>query len=171
MIREGTRVSVGGGTVGCSLARWAIGGHGGTTPPAAIRRVARKAQCADRHDDGFLSASCVVLMFPVSVRRAARHSRKGIAVIEIPLGRGYTALIDDQDEEVVRAHKWRVLVQRHTAYAIARLPRKNGRQRTLYMHRLILGAEPGQWVMHVDRDGINNTRANLRTRATSRKPA
>lgn len=86
-------------------------------------------------------------------------------MIEVPLTNGYAAMIDDEDAELVRRHKWRVLVQPHTAYAIAKLPRKDGKQRTLYMHRLIVGAKPGEHVAHIDRNGLNNTRGNLRVRA------
>lgn len=82
-------------------------------------------------------------------------------MIEIPLTRGYAARIDDEDAELVSRFRWRPLVQSHTVYAIARLPRRNGRQRTLYLHRLIVGAKPGERVLHIDRNGLNNTRDNL----------
>ena len=80
---------------------------------------------------------------------------------EIPLTRGYVAIIDDEDAELVSGYRWRVLVQPHTCYAIARLPRLNGKQRTMYLHRLIVGAKPGERVLHADRDGLNATRDNL----------
>lgn len=83
-------------------------------------------------------------------------------MVEIQLTRGYVALIDDDCKHLVRRHKWRPLVQRHTTYAIARLPRRDGKQRTLYMHRLIMGARPGEQVQHIDKDGLNNCCANLR---------
>lgn len=83
-------------------------------------------------------------------------------MVEIPLARGYIALIDDDCEEFVSRHRWRPLIQRYTRYAIARLPRLEGKQRSLYMHRHIVGAKPGEQVRHMDKDGLNNRRANLR---------
>ncbi len=85
-------------------------------------------------------------------------------MIEIPLTRGYAAVIDDEHAELAGGHRWRVLVQPHTCYAVARLPRLFGKQRSLYLHRLILHAGPGERVEHVDRNGLMNCRANLRIR-------
>ena len=89
-------------------------------------------------------------------------------MVEIQLPHGYVAVIDDDDEERVRQHRWRPLVQGRTAYAIARLPRLRGRQRTLYMHRLVVEAKRGERVEHRDCDGLNNTRANLDVRSLLR---
>ena len=89
-------------------------------------------------------------------------------MVEIQLPHGYVALVDDEDEERVRQHRWRPLVEGRTVYAIARLPRLRDKQRTLYMHRLVVEAKPRERVEHRDRDGLNNARANLRVRTTSR---
>lgn len=83
---------------------------------------------------------------------------------EIPLTRGYRAVIDDEYADVAGGYRWRVLVQPHTCYAVARLPRLFGKQRSLYLHRLIVRAGPGERVEHVDHDGLMNCRANLRIR-------
>lgn len=91
-------------------------------------------------------------------------------MIEIRMSRGYSAWIDDGDEELVNQHKWRPLVQGHTTYAVARLPRKDGKQRSLYMHRLITDAKPGERVLHTDRNGLNNTRQNLHVQAARGAP-
>ncbi len=85
-------------------------------------------------------------------------------MIEIPLTRGYAAVIDDEYAEAAGGYRWRVLVQPHTCYAVARLPRLYGKQRSLYLHRLIVNAGPGERVEHVDHDGLMNCRANLRIR-------
>ena len=87
---------------------------------------------------------------------------------EIRLPHGYVAVVDDDDEARVRQHRWRPLGQGRTAYAIARLPRLRGRQRTLYMHRLVVEAKRRERVEHRDGDGLNNARANLQVRTTSR---
>ena len=85
-------------------------------------------------------------------------------MVEIQLTHGYVAVVDDDDEARVRQHRWRPLVQGRTVYAIARLPRLRGRQRTLYMHRLVVDAKPRERVAHRDSDGLNNSRANLDVR-------
>ncbi len=83
---------------------------------------------------------------------------------QIPLTRGYTAVIDDEHAELASGYRWRALVQPHTCYAIARLPRLYGKQRSIYLHRLIVRAGPGERVEHKDHNGLLNCRANLRIR-------
>lgn len=76
-------------------------------------------------------------------------------VREIPVTRGYTAIVDDEDYEAVSAHSW-------CAYqngASTRPQTRVGRA-TFYMHQLILPGHPE--VDHKDGDGLNNCRSNLR---------
>jgi len=89
-------------------------------------------------------------------------------MVEIQLTHGYVAIIDEEDEGRVRQYRWRPLVQQLNVYAIARLPRLRGRQRTLYMHRLVVEAKRGERVSHRDRNGLHNTRANLDVRSVLR---
>lgn len=86
---------------------------------------------------------------------------------EIPLTRGLVALVDDEDYERVNDCKWYATPGHNTFYAQRRGPRDaQGKRATLSMHRLVLDMpvyEPGGLeVDHIDRDGLNNTRANLR---------
>jgi len=137
----------------------AIGAASGGTPfgglpipPSPGRRIARSAiPSTPAH-----AHRRVMLSFPLPVLLG-----KGMTMIEIPLTKGYTARIDDEYAELVSRYRWRALVQSHAVYAIARLPNRDGRQRTLYLHRLVMDAKPGERVLHADRDGLNNTRANL----------
>jgi hypothetical protein len=89
-------------------------------------------------------------------------------MVEIQLPHGYAAVVDDDDEARVRQHRWRPLVQQLNVYAIAPLPRLRGRQRTLYMHRLVVEAKRGERVSHRDRNGLHNTRGNLDVRCVRR---
>lgn len=77
---------------------------------------------------------------------------------EIPLTRGYVALVDDEDYEALRTLKWRVQPSGNTHYAIANV-HNAGRRTTVRMHRMLLS---GGMVDHVNRNGLDNRRENLR---------
>jgi hypothetical protein len=83
-------------------------------------------------------------------------------VREIPLTQGYVALVDDEDYESVSQFNWHALITRHTVYARrwTRMPNR----RIVYLHRMLVCPEGERlWVDHIDGDGLNNTRANLRS--------
>lgn len=68
------------------------------------------------------------------------------------------AEVDAEDYELVSQHKWYLNVSHGIRYAVGRNSRRN-----LAMHRLILGCAPGAYCDHIDGDGLNNRRVNLRT--------
>ena len=63
--------------------------------------------------------------------------------------------IDDDDAWVIVGRRWSIFNPRgsRTAYA-----RSNG----IYLHRLIVGAKAGEEVDHINGDGLDNRRSNLR---------
>ncbi len=71
--------------------------------------------------------------------------------------------IDDEDLERVTQYKWHLYrnPKARTVYAITRT---NGVD--LRMHRLILGARKGEGIDHVNHDGLDNRRENLRMATT-----
>jgi hypothetical protein len=85
-------------------------------------------------------------------------------VREIPLTKGYTALVDDEDYERVSQFNWRANVRKHSriVYAYTNVKRPDGTRTTQYLHRFILDAPEGVMVDHIDGDGLRNTRDNLR---------
>lgn len=82
-------------------------------------------------------------------------------VKEIPLTKGYIALVDDEDYEYINQWKWGVNENKGVVYA-QRTIVVNGRKTTTTMHRNILNVLPGFEVDHKDHCGINNVRSNLR---------
>jgi hypothetical protein len=80
--------------------------------------------------------------------------------VQIPLTQGYVALVDDEDEaRVLEAGSWCAAVRPHTVYAVRAFRRDDGHRTVITLHRFLTG---WSFVDHVDRNGLNNTRANLR---------
>lgn len=78
---------------------------------------------------------------------------------EIPLTRGFVALVDDQDFDWLSQWKWCAKPWTPTlCYAV----RRDSDGRAVAMHRAILTPAQGVQVDHKDGDGLNNQRFNLR---------
>lgn len=78
----------------------------------------------------------------------------------IPLTQGRMAIVDDKDYEWLNQWKWYVYKKRHTYYAV----RMTGfrPQKQIFMHRLILNPPDGFESDHINHNGLDNRRANLR---------
>lgn len=79
--------------------------------------------------------------------------------VRIPLTRGLWALIDMGDLDIVRGKTWHAHVCKGGTYARTWVRDANGKRVGLLLHKAITG-----WPMtdHVDGDGLNNARSNLR---------
>lgn len=75
----------------------------------------------------------------------------------IALTRGKTATVDDADFHGLSLHRWHCTAHRGGGYAAARIGGK-----LFYMHAVILGTPKGMSTDHIDGNGLNNTRSNLR---------
>ena len=75
----------------------------------------------------------------------------------------HTILIDDEDYEKVKQYKWCVYKTYNTFYSIRHI-RIDGKGTTQSLHRFIMGLEKGdkRVIDHLDGNGLNNQKANLR---------
>ena len=86
----------------------------------------------------------------------------------IPLSKGYVTIVDSCDAGLASGRKWIANVAYRpdgsvrTVYAYRR-QFFDGVLRTVYLHRLIAGTPTGMFTDHIDGDGLNNRRSNLRT--------
>lgn len=70
------------------------------------------------------------------------------------------ATIDAEDADKVRGSKWRLDIKRKTSEATHYAA--TGRSPKIMLHRAVMGAKLGEIVDHVDGDGLNNRKENLR---------
>lgn len=78
----------------------------------------------------------------------------------LTLLRGEVAYVDDADAEIVRGRRWRA--QYRQDGEVMSVVSGSAVKDWALLHRLITNAPKGMVVDHIDRDPLNNTRANLR---------
>ena len=88
--------------------------------------------------------------------------------MRVPLTRGLHALVDKADYERVAAFKWSARPNNKTVYAQRAILLPDGRTSTQQMHTFITGSVG---VDHVNRNGLDNRRMNLRPATTSQNNA
>jgi len=85
---------------------------------------------------------------------------------EIKLTQGKAALIDDEDFDLINQFNWYANNSRGIFYAIAyiSISNKNGIKKENYilMHRLLMNPGKGLFVDHINHNGLDNRRDNLR---------
>jgi len=69
--------------------------------------------------------------------------------------------IDISDVEKIKSYRWYIGQNHSTYYAQTNVKQSNGKSRTLRMHNLLCETDDHP-VDHIDRNGLNNRRANLR---------
>lgn len=88
-----------------------------------------------------------------------------VAPVAIDLTQGQVALVSQCDFQLLSQYKWHAVRCRGGRWYAARgEQREGGRVVRIYMHRQILGLGPGRDILadHINGDGLNNTRENLR---------
>ena len=75
----------------------------------------------------------------------------------IPLTKDKFAIVDAEDYERLSKYKWHTLKNRRNYYA-----KRRGPHRMVSMHRVILNAPAGLVVDHINHNGLDNRKSNLR---------
>ncbi len=88
---------------------------------------------------------------------------------KIPLTRGKVALVDDADYERINQWKWCATNPYPGIFYATRGVNHDQKIRTVYMHRAILGLDSADHrrVDHVNGNGLDNRRCNLRLATTA----
>lgn len=82
---------------------------------------------------------------------------------QIKLTQGKFALVDDEDFDFLNQWKWSVSKIGNNFYAMrSKKITKTRKSITIRMHRLILNVSKGEYVDHIDMNGLNNQRSNIR---------
>jgi hypothetical protein len=81
---------------------------------------------------------------------------------EIKLTQGKVALVDDEDFNYLNQFKWQVIKPRYIYYVVKSGKRINGKNKKEYMHRIIMNTPSHLQVDHIDHNGLNNQKSNLR---------
>lgn len=92
---------------------------------------------------------------------------------EIKLTQGMVALVDDEDFERINAVSWYTIrCSKGSGYMVRYYAVRNfrvrpgrhpkGRQNRIWMHHLLLEKIPGYEIDHIDGNGLNNCKNNLR---------
>jgi hypothetical protein len=90
-----------------------------------------------------------------------RRLRYGYTFRRIPLTRGKFAIVDPEDYEWLSKYKWNAQKSPKNCYA-KRMPHKCGKRVLCLMHREILKVPKHLVVDHINHDGLDNRKANLR---------
>ena len=79
----------------------------------------------------------------------------------IPLTKGYEAIIDADDVKLLNDFNWSACLSKGTFYAV-RTEYSSGAKRKVSLHHLIFKPLSGFVIDHIDGNGLNNSRTNLR---------
>lgn len=81
---------------------------------------------------------------------------------KIPLTQNKFAIIDDSDYKMISKHRWCAHKEGNCYYAGTNIKLSSGQKRFRTMHRFILPSTYNLVVDHIDCNGLNNCRSNLR---------
>lgn len=85
---------------------------------------------------------------------------------EIPLTQGKFAIVDDDDFDTLNQYKWTAHHHHNRVNYAVRSVYYTPKPKMLSMHRVILNATPGTQIDHINGDGLDNRKSNLRFTTT-----
>lgn len=103
--------------------------------------------------------------------RAASGENPSDDAVVIPLTKGYSTVIDKADYPLVSQYRWQATLRRKGRVYARRGTWVNGRRVAIYLHRLLLQPKSGEVIDHIDCDGLNNRRSNIRICTTQQNLA
>ncbi len=109
-----------------------------------------------------LPVPTVLIRITVWIVLLYRRLRYGYTFRRIKLTQGKYAIVDVEDFEQLNQHKW---LCTHAGYALRAAPNKSGKgpkQVKIPMHRLLCLVPDGMFVDHINRNPLDNRKANLR---------
>lgn len=81
---------------------------------------------------------------------------------EIRLTNGQIALVDEEDFDLISSFSWWPRPKGNTTYATRGLWKNNKQVGLIRMHRLIMNPPEGMVVDHINGNGLDNRKSNLR---------
>lgn len=105
-----------------------------------------------------LTAPCA--LDEMSIHRYSTPAKQVIRVREVVLGRGFVALVDSEDYDLVSEHIWEASWGSN-AYALRKWREDNKTVRQS-MHDFLMGTPEGAKVEHINGNALDNRRENLR---------
>lgn len=81
---------------------------------------------------------------------------------KIKLTQGKFALVDNEDFEYLNQWKWHFVYDGYNGYAYRNVHKINNKRTSITMHRVLMKAKKGQIIDHINHNGLDNRKANLR---------
>lgn len=72
------------------------------------------------------------------------------------------ALVDIEDKDKCIQYQWRIRKDKNTSYASAHYRDENGKDKSMSLHRLILSHTGMEPVDHINKNGLDDRKSNLR---------
>ncbi len=99
----------------------------------------------------------------VQVALMYRKIRYGYKFRRIPLTQGKYAMVDPDDYERLNKYKWQARRKERSFYATrSGWCERRGKRKIITMHRQVLPVPEGMFVDHINHNGLDNRKANLR---------